>query len=1196
MLLAIESPLFDSIVPGNCEGNMSLVKQNVNITFAQGLDKKTDPKQVAIGKFLSMQNSVFTTTKRLTKRNGNQRILSNATASYLTTLNDNLTAVGDSVFAYNTSNKTTITKGVYYPLEIDTLSLIRNNLNQSQADAAVAPNGLICTAYTEATGTVVSYKYAIINGTTGQNVVAPTLLTPTAGTVTGSPRVFLLGNYFIIVFTTDISGSFHLQYKAISTFNPTSVTAAADIASGYAPNDHVSWDGVAVGGNLYLGYNTTSGGQSVKVVYLPVTSAAAGGSPSAPITFAGYTADVMSLCADTTTSNVMIYVSWYALSGTAGYMAAVSTAPGFAEAMIPVNVISTGSIDNLSSAAQNGACTLFFEQENAYSYDSAIPTNFISAITVTPHGNPVSFHSVFANTDPTITASSATGLVSGMHLIDVTTPANILGGTTFTISGTTLTLSAAAAGSSAISPGDLMMAQTVTLSTALGSPLTVVRSVGLASKAFIVNGVIYFLAAYESSAAAGAGFQPTYFLINGSTSTQAAPAVVAKLAYSNGGGYLPTGTPNVTVNGNIAQVSYLFKDLIESQAQPAIQSLNIPAPAVYSQTGINLATFTIGTQNIGSVEIAKTLQLTGGFGWLYDGYLPVEENFFLWPDSVEVTTNPSAVTPTGTVTMDSNVITAVSPMTGVGIGASVAGTGIPADQFITGFTANTITFGPDTATSTHSGESITVTGNVDTAQIYYYQVIYDWTDNQGNEYRSAPSIPVTITTTGTTSTNAIKVPTLRLTYKVANPIRIKIYRWSTAHQVYYEVTSIVQPLMNSTTVDFVTWYDPLADSSIIGNNIIYTTGGVIENVNSPGSSVITLFDTRAWKVDAEDKNLLWFSKQVIEATPVEWSDLLTYFVAPNIGTSQSTGPITALAPMDDKLIIFKRDAMYFINGSGPDNTGNNSQYPPSPYFITSAVGCTNQASIVLMPGGLMFQTDKGIWLLDRGLNTSYIGQDVESFNDSTVTSAVNVPETTQVRFTLDTGEVLVFDYFFGQWDTFNGTPAISSCIYQSRHTYLNEFGQVYQENPGSYLDGTNPVLMQFETGPIQVAGISGFQRAICLILTGTYESPTRLIVQVAFNFGQFTQQYIITPDNATGVYGSDSIYGQTTPFGGIGKLLQWRIPLEMQTCQSFQISVQEVYDPSVGQIAGAGFTLSNINCEILAKSGRRPFSAARTQG
>ena len=54
--------------------------------------------------------------------------------------------------------------------------------------------------------------------------------------------------------------------------------------------------------------------------------------------------------------------------------------------------------------------------------------------------------------------------------------------------------------------------------------------------------------------------------------------------------------------------------------------------------------------------------------------------------------------------------------------------------------------------------------------------------------------------------------------------------------------------------------------------------------------ISTLFDTRLWQVDAEDPNTLWISKQVIENTPVEMSQLFTIYVAPNIGTTSSTGP------------------------------------------------------------------------------------------------------------------------------------------------------------------------------------------------------------------------------------------------------------------------------------------------------------------
>src|ERR1700677_556451 len=135
------------------------------------------------------------------------------------------------------------------------------------------------------------------------------------------------------------------------------------------------------------------------------------------------------------------------------------------------------------------------------------------------------------------------------------------------------------------------------------------------------------------------------------------------------------------------------------------------------------------------------------------------------------------------------------------------------------------------------------------------------------------------------------------------------------------------------------------------------------------------------------------------------SDLLTFYIAPNAGTTTSTGPMKCIFPMDDKLIIFKQNAMYYINGTGPDNTGANSQYSQA-IFITSTVGCANQNSIVFIPQGLMFQSDKGIWLLGRDLSTNYIGAPVENTNQYLITSATTIPGTTQVRFTLNNGTAL----------------------------------------------------------------------------------------------------------------------------------------------------------------------------------------------
>lgn len=1041
-------------------------KQAVDVSFAQGLDTKSDPKRVQMGKFVQLRNSVFTKGGLLQKRNGYPQLTSlpDSTYTYVTPFNGDLTAIGTNIAAYNTANDSWVQKGEIQPLSLKTLPIIRNNLNQTAADSAVAPNGLVCTVYIENNAGSLTNKYVIADSVTGQNIVAPTAIPVASGTVSGGMRVYVLGNNFILVFTNTITATPHLQYVAISCFTPTSVGANTDLSSNYTPATTVAWDAYVNNDILYFAYNNTSGGQSIKVNYLTRTLIL-----GTATTFAASIATMVSVTADNTNVTApIIYVSFYDLPSTTGYTLAVDK--NVHTVMAPQQIISTGTILNITSVATNGICYIAYEVSNVYSFapGTGTPTNFIDGITVTLVGPVVS------------------------------------------------------------------------------SPFVIIRSVGLASKAFIVNGVIYFLAAYQSS------YQPTYFLINASESLSSAPVIAAKLAYSNGGGYLTKGLPNVTVTDDVAQIAYLFKDLIAAVNKDTAVPTGTQTAGIYSQTGINLVSFTINSDHLDTSEIANDLHISGGFLWMYDGYLPVEHNFFLWPD-VAPTSPPNPV----------NTPVATWAATGGSMAAQ-----------------------PDTMTNTDA---------------YFYQFTYEWTDNQGNAFRSAPSIPIAVTTTsnGVIGSVVLKIPTLRLTMKTANPIKIVIYRWSVAQQIYYQTTSITSPLLNITTADSVTFTDTNSDATILGNNILYTTGGVVEDVNAPGSDILSLFDTRLWLVDAEDPNLLWFSKQVIEATPVEMSDLFTIFVPPTTATEGTTGPITALSAMDDKLVIFKENAILYINGSGPDNTGANNQYS-QPIFVTSTVGCTNQKSIVLTPTGLMFQSNKGIWLLDRGMNTSYIGAPVEDFNSSLVNSAVNVPATNQVRFTLDSGVTLMYDYYYAQWGEFVGVPAISSTIFQGMHTFINSLGAAFQEEIGTYLDGSNPVLMNFKTGPLRLGDLQGYQRAYFFYLLGTFISPHKLQLLISYDYeNNPSQSMIITPTNYStpyGTYPNQSPYGQGTPFGGGTTLEVWRVFLERQRCMAFAIEMQEVFDPTYGSVAGAGLTLSGLNVVMGFKKDFRPQEAALSVG
>lgn len=1004
---------------------MALQKQPVAINFSQGLDTKTDPFQVPIGKFAALTNSIFQKGGLLQKRNGFGALpaLPDATNTLVTTFNGNLTAIGSSLNAYASGSGTWVNRGKLRPVSLTSLPIVRSNATQTQVDTVIASNGLMCVVFTDVGASTV-YKYGVLDSTTGQYVVTPTAIPVSAGTVTGSPRVFLVGSYFVIVITNVVTATNHLQFLSIGVSNPTVISAETDISTQYTPATTVAFDGFVANGNLYLAWNGSDGGGAIRMTFIDRTLA-----QHNTVIFTGRVATHMSVSFDSSAN--VVYAAFYNSGDSTGYILAVSNA--LVTVLSPTQWISAVTVKNVTSAAQNGSATIFWEVANTYSYDGAISSNFLRYRTCSQAGS-------------------------------------------------------------------------------LGTATVMVRSVGLASKAFIVSGTVYMLALYSSSN------QSTYFLLD------AVGAVVATLAYQNADGYYTLGLPAPSISGTNASIAYQFKDLLLPVNKTiAAGQVN----GFYSQLGLNMVTFDFTPSNISVSEIGGTLNIGGGYLAAYDGFVPVESNFFLYPDSVEATWSA---------------------------------------------TGGSIVAKPDGSTNTNA---------------YYYAVTYEWTDNQGNALRSAPSIPIGVTTTGAGSVGSItvNVPMLRLTYKTVTPAKIVLYRWSVANQVFYQASSITSPTLNDPTTDSVAIVDTLADASIIGNSILYTTGGVVENIGPPASIATTLFKSRLFLIDAEDQNLLWYSKQCIEATPVEMSDLFTIFVAPTTGAQGSTGPMKCISAMDDKLIIFKQNAIYYLTGNGPDNTGLNNDFS-DPVFITSVAGCSNQASIVLTPSGLMFQSDKGIWILGRDLSTNYVGAPVEAYNAYTVTSAVNVPGTNQIRFTLSNGVALMYDYYFGQWGTFSPFAAVSSTVYQNLHIFITPTGTVFQETSGAYLDGTSPVLMSFTTSWVNIAGLQGFERAYYMWLLGSYLTPHKITVGLAYDYNSaITQSSIISPTNFSSTWGGDQLWGNGTPWGGSQSLEQWRVFFQKQKCEAIQVTVQESFDPTMGVAAGAGFTMSGINLIVGTKLG-----------
>lgn len=1062
---------------------MALTKTPVPITFGKGLDTKTDPNQIQMGNFLALENSVFDTLQRLTKRNGFANItnLPNANQTTLTTLNDNLVATGSNLFAFSQDTNQWLNKGTVQPLDLSVLPLVRVSTSQTSPDIAIAPDALVILSYVDS-GNV---YYQVSDSVTGQQVI-PRVALP-AGAVL--PRVFNVGDYFLLTY---IDSNTNELLSVIIPINNIVNGTALTITIGAVTGPTAGYSGTVLNNTLYIAWSSSAG---VDVSYITNQ----GLTPAPPVTIAGHQPALISVTTDPSQIDPYVFVSFADLRHastsvfTQQYSATTAVVGGTPTALVPISTLKTlatgVSLSAMTSNTLNGELVVILDNFNNYGY------------TVVTPGYPGTVQSDFLST-LTYDYTTTLATVSQQILRSVGLASKSFVQYVYTLD---------------TDPYDIITSDVLPGST---------------TSYTLISSTIYFLATY------GEPSQPTYFLVD------SAGNIIMKLAYSNGGGYYPNQLlPNAQYFGGSWYVPYLFKDFLTTVNKgSSVNSTGTPvvSTAIYAQTGVNMAKIGINLFGQYSSEIAGALHLTGGQLWEYDAVKPVEHSFAVWPESIGLTT---------------------------------------------------------------SG-----TGGLITAGTYFYQFTYEWTDNQGNLHRSAPSIPVSIVTTGSISSNTIRVPTYRLTYKqpyfpptnpaVTNPVRIVGYRWSAAQEIFYQFTSVTAPVLNDTTIDSVTIVDTLADSAILGNAIIYTTGGVVENIAAPASVHSALFKNRMFLIDAEDRNLLWYSKQVIEATPVEFSDLFTLYIAPTTGTQGSTGPSTALSAMDDKLIIFKKNAAYYLTGTGPDNTGANNDFN-DPIFITASVGCDNPASIVLMQNGIMFQSkEKGIWLLGRDLSTNYIGAPVEKYNGQVVVSAESIPGTNQVRFVLDNSITLMYDYFVGQWGVHTNKIAESATLYHSKHTYLNSVGQVYQETSGTYTDGSSPVLISFTTAWMSLAGLRGFERFYFMFLLGTYFSPFKLNVQLSYDYSVNPEQSIIvTPDNHAPNYGDETLWGGGGPWGGsTGTVFQARIFPAKQKCQTFQVTVTEVYDASLGVPPGQGLSLSGMNIVIGAKKGYNTQKASRSFG
>jgi hypothetical protein len=246
----------------------------------------------------------------------------------------------------------------------------------------------------------------------------------------------------------------------------------------------------------------------------------------------------------------------------------------------------------------------------------------------------------------------------------------------------------------------------------------------------------------------------------------------------------------------------------------------------------------------------------------------------------------------------------------------------------------------------------------------------------------------------------------------------------------------------------------------------------------------------------------------------------------------------------------------------------------------------------------MFKSRKGIYLINKNLTATYVGNRVEAFNDRTITSAQIVGELNQVRFICSESLALVYNYNLDKWATFTNHGGKSSITIGNDYYYLREDGVLYKENRTSFSDAGSPIKMRIESGWLTLSEIQGYQRIYHAMLLGTYKSAHKLRVRIGYNFVEsFVQEKIIDVTD----FIDDTTYGEASPYGepedvGYGggtdqNLYQIRVDMERQKCQAIKILIEDAQDE-----VGEGLSLSAITFKAGLKTGENKLPASNKVG
>lgn len=468
-------------------------------------------------------------------------------------------------------------------------------------------------------------------------------------------------------------------------------------------------------------------------------------------------------------------------------------------------------------------------------------------------------------------------------------------------------------------------------------------------------------------------------------------------------------------------------------------------------------------------------------------------------------------------------------------------------------------------------------GSVTALGTYSVVGVFEYTDRNGFLHRSAPSDAITFTLTAGTSlgvngsnynfTNIDSSGTFGI-------CRIVLYRTEEGPgEIFYRdahedttADSIASPNKALSSIGGNIFQQTLviSDAVLTTQEILYTDSGELTPSPIPPCKYVSSWGGRLWLGGSATDESIFFSK-------LNQTNIFPEFTqALEISTQSLSGETTGIAGYTDKLILSKRGRLFYTYGQGPDNLGGGGSFAIFEE-IPGVGGAIDGKSMHVNSSGLHFQSDKGVFVLDGGLNTVHFGSAYEDeTNGNDILKTLSPVDSETMRYVMSSG-VLSYNTFFNTWslDTSTELVPIDAAIYNNAFCVLTAT-KLLRENRTTWQDDSTDYDIEIQTGWITFSKLAGFQRLYRLFVVMDNHSAYNGKVSLAYDYGDYVDEVSFTES--------------ADP----------RIELypTIQKCQAFRIK----FEASTASGTGQGIDLNFISISVGVKRGLPKVASGQKSG